>query len=517
MTCVLVLGFSLLLSACGTNVVQATPTVSGVAGDPIHNTTMTIQGTDFGVKSPAAPLVWDNAEDRTVNTPTAVIDEGSWTERWPRTGIKSSWLLQYRSVPFRAVNGPHSRSAQFLVGGHWSNHNDTAKNVMVTHHNNDAPSNEWYASWYVRIDPDWPLQSAYSCYDDYGRFAWNYKEFVYQGGNTAYWMGEFNYTNIDGGHLERRLNPLGYRPQMLCGMNDAVQLKALCGYQDRYNEYENWQHREIVLKKNPGWYKNRSWDGVHDQGRNYNCECSGDLQPDWLNGIKSFTIGGFFKASDYYIEGYYQPIRDLTDTTWYTWQQRGSSDIYYVTFNGYLSDPAGDPDLVDPALVDINGSAASRGSDVASLAYNQFWFGDVDSLGYSTIYVRMPNGVAQRNPGASGRCTVILTSPTSGGGAHNGRLDPNAWRYFDDMYVDTTHARVVMANNSDYESATIVEPQIPSAWSDTEITFTVNLGMLSETGTRCLFVFDADNNRSPASCLSNDLTRPANPQNLRVN
>lgn len=71
------------------------------------------------------------------------------------------------------------------------------------------------------------------------------------------------------------------------------------------------------------------------------------------------------------------------------------------------------------------------------------------------------------------------------------RGDNNAFRYFDDIYIDTTFSRVMLCNNATYANATICEPQIPSAWATEEITATVNLGAL--TGTGYLFVFDSDN------------------------
>jgi hypothetical protein len=72
------------------------------------------------------------------------------------------------------------------------------------------------------------------------------------------------------------------------------------------------------------------------------------------------------------------------------------------------------------------------------------------------------------------------------------RGDENAYRYFDDMYVDTTLMRVMLADNATYENATVVEPQIPTEWSDGSITVTVNLGQLAGAGSAYLFVFDAD-------------------------
>jgi hypothetical protein len=65
------------------------------------------------------------------------------------------------------------------------------------------------------------------------------------------------------------------------------------------------------------------------------------------------------------------------------------------------------------------------------------------------------------------------------------------WRYFDDIYVDTTLQRVVIADKPVLSQARIIETQIPSAWSDGSITATVNLGKFTQGQTAYLFVVDA--------------------------
>lgn len=70
--------------------------------------------------------------------------------------------------------------------------------------------------------------------------------------------------------------------------------------------------------------------------------------------------------------------------------------------------------------------------------------------------------------------------------------DDDAFRHYDDIYIDTTLSRVMLANNATYANATIIEPQIPSAWATGEITATVNQGALPD-GTAYLFVFDSSN------------------------
>ncbi|HET7619146.1 MAG TPA: hypothetical protein VFK20_11600 [Vicinamibacterales bacterium] len=65
-------------------------------------------------------------------------------------------------------------------------------------------------------------------------------------------------------------------------------------------------------------------------------------------------------------------------------------------------------------------------------------------------------------------------------------------QYFGDIYIDRTWARVILGNASTYASATTREPQIPSAWSSSSITVTVNLGALSAE-TAYLYVCDSTN------------------------
>ena len=68
----------------------------------------------------------------------------------------------------------------------------------------------------------------------------------------------------------------------------------------------------------------------------------------------------------------------------------------------------------------------------------------------------------------------------------------NNWRYFSDIYLDTkSRARVVIGNNQVYDQCTIRETQIPTSWTDTSITFTVNHGKLQH-GQAYLFVLNPD-------------------------
>ena len=72
----------------------------------------------------------------------------------------------------------------------------------------------------------------------------------------------------------------------------------------------------------------------------------------------------------------------------------------------------------------------------------------------------------------------------------------NSFRYFAGVYIDDTPSRVMLGDNQDYNSCTIMEPQIPTAWNENSITINVNLGTLPDSGTAYLFIFDSENNHN---------------------
>jgi len=81
-------------------------------------------------------------------------------------------------------------------------------------------------------------------------------------------------------------------------------------------------------------------------------------------------------------------------------------------------------------------------------------------------------------------------------GKNDGEDSVTIWQ--DDLYFDTTWARVMIGNNSDFNSCTHREIQIPTAWSDNSITITVNQGSFDPCETYYLFVVDADGNVNTA-------------------
>ena len=66
--------------------------------------------------------------------------------------------------------------------------------------------------------------------------------------------------------------------------------------------------------------------------------------------------------------------------------------------------------------------------------------------------------------------------------------------YVDDVYLDNTLARVEICDSKDINSVSNCELQIPSNWSSTEVTFTVNQGAFSSFNNLYLYVYDKDGN-----------------------
>ena len=94
------------------------------------------------------------------------------------------------------------------------------------------------------------------------------------------------------------------------------------------------------------------------------------------------------------------------------------------------------------------------------------------------------------------------------------RASASNWRYYDDVYLDTSLSRIVLADKPVLRQATIIENQIPSAWSDTSITATVNLGKFVAGAAVYLFVVDSTGTASPSGlALTAGATRscPARP------
>src|SRR5205814_5920574 len=78
-----------------------------------------------------------------------------------------------------------------------------------------------------------------------------------------------------------------------------------------------------------------------------------------------------------------------------------------------------------------------------------------------------------------------------GGYADNYPYTSN-WRYFADVYLDYSRARVILGDAPTLDASTIREVQIPTLWSDASIDVTVNLGRFADHQTAYLYVVNED-------------------------
>ena len=138
--------------------------------------------------------------------------------------------------------------------------------------------------------------------------------------------------------------------------------------------------------------------------------------------------------------------------------------------------------------------------------HNAWWSSAVNPMGGKWSKVEISIRVSDKNDGylrvvENGRQVVAYAGVTDNYGGSQRTIAVGGyarmqgytgnWRYYDDIYLDTTLQRVVLADKPVLSQATIIEPQIPTTWSDGSITATVNLGKFTQGQTAYLFVVDA--------------------------
>ena len=70
----------------------------------------------------------------------------------------------------------------------------------------------------------------------------------------------------------------------------------------------------------------------------------------------------------------------------------------------------------------------------------------------------------------------------------------DAYTYWDNVYIDTTQARVEIGDAPIYTNTSHREIQIPIVWSSNSITITTQLGSFISGQTAYFYVFDANGN-----------------------
>ena len=384
--------FALTCSLAGfvTSPGYADPSITSVSGRWTHKLTVNINGSGFGVKNSAAPLMWDDAESATVGTaPSGTANAQSqvgyshWlpTATRDRETITEPYQIKYRNVNyapvFASVAGPHSNSTKYIAGGHeetpaWMAGRDVALTVATP----SDFSNRWFVHFYYKLNPEWPVPCGT------GR---NHKITCIQAGTQIYSNGPYD------------------------------------------NQYHYWDFGDIHPCFGYDYVTIKTMPNGITGGGSSNVS---DTSPPWI-----------YQQDN-------QPVVPNPINEWIRISQVIENDVG----NAYFL---------------INNQIMWGGSG------NPYWFTDSGSndLGFAGI----------RSFGIGGFYRYDFSRPTNN----------NAFRFFDDVYIDSTLSRVMLCNNATYTSARICDPQVPSAWGDASITVTVNQGSLP-SGTAYLFIFDAN-------------------------
>lgn len=140
--------FTLCIAFLGMrSIALAAPSISGTSGTWTHNGTVTMSGAGFGTKSPAAPLIWDNASGSSLTE--------KWDGYWP-SGSGASYNLAYRIMQ-RSVAMPHSHITKYIAGAAYPG-TDTDQGWATTMWKNvnlGSLPKTVYISHYFRVDPAW--------------------------------------------------------------------------------------------------------------------------------------------------------------------------------------------------------------------------------------------------------------------------------------------------------------------------------------------------------------------------
>jgi len=251
---------------------QVVPLISSYSGTAAHGQNITITGSNFGIKNPAAPLIWDNSESGNL------LD--TWTNRWPREAT-GNYNTDYRTAPFRNVNPPHSHSNnRFIAGGHdpagyspWANWKGPNVAVWKDNLNN---LQEVYITFYNRIDPLWPDQN-----DNFKNMDYGTGPGPYESGSWYSSLCEHMYT---GGQIF--WGALGTQCLDTC---------SCCGvwlqyaWYFNYDDFKVWHREEHIFKEGASGFLKIYNDNVLKYNKT-NCDPTS-------TSLNNITIGGYWRKS----------------------------------------------------------------------------------------------------------------------------------------------------------------------------------------------------------------------------
>lgn len=196
-----------------------------------HGDTLVVYSTglDFGTKSPAAPVWWDDGEGATIDQGPSYMTSGelTWVTSSELSGTDKHYgqvgpnevtedsgasNMQYRSSSYSVWDAPHTHSTKIMTGCHddegecVGGGNEVGQNVGMGVGDTEY-ENTWYVRYYVRLSPAWPDISEGN--ENYKTFNWN-TDISNPGG--LYAVSNGNVYEVIGG-CDNFYNSLGQSPK----------------------------------------------------------------------------------------------------------------------------------------------------------------------------------------------------------------------------------------------------------------------------------------------------------------
>ncbi len=289
-------------------------TVDSISGNLNHQGSITIFGTGFGTKSPAAPLMWDDCESGTPDSiPSSSPNNSSqvgYSEVQPREvrngdAIPLTHRTRYiifpytpegENGPLTTITSPHDYSLKCISGGHYYevgfNGNNGARDVQVTIPTAAGIGNfseHWYAHWYYRVNSDFPSCGSKNNH----KTSCIQSDIVAYGGST--YSNDFQYLNYANPLTPCITDSSGLNLRHQNDIGDCDDYTAAGRNNSFANTRYEWQIWEEFVSDNAN-------DGMRvamiDNDSVWVCLDKGAWFTAYAGqGIGSFTIGGYFRLN----------------------------------------------------------------------------------------------------------------------------------------------------------------------------------------------------------------------------
>lgn len=247
-----------------------------------------------------------------------------------------------------------------------------------------------------------------------------------------------------------------------------------------------------------------SWDETENLSRQTSAPqygiSAGNVIGTWNSGsgIRSFSFGVLHNTTKMYLSGKRRFSAANTDNQKFfrIWSDQGTDTVASTNLDGIILDEycTSQSGRYQPVSLPGNAwemheffwkqSTSNDGGLTSGNGYYQFLQDGSESQEISSLCTHTTANYGQGN-----KLRVMDNFTDSAALQPNGT---NVW--MDDLYFDDTWAHVIIGNASTLAASTTTrEVQIPSAWSDTSITVTVNRGAFGASASAYLFVVDSNN------------------------